>query len=484
MQPKVNLVEVQKQIDWLRTTTPENIVEQGVGRLRAGVDENVLWAACALTSSRYINNQAHNMLGFVSHAMIGCEDARHLAATQTTRTRHLLLLQSLYMVAFDLHDPCLSPFEMLPCKGWREKSVEENIRMLRMDIRIGEYLRCDHRFVTLEQDMPRAELIDLLLHIGLEGMTTDDHTMITPVLSLGMMELVGWERGFEMLRCAIRYTSSFPRDFASYDRAVALWKQYGLENGATSTDLQLDRIPTLRQAFRDAQPHERPEIAARALSQQGYSPVTVISAASMTACDFYLMVEPVPHEDFDAVSREVAPIHIGNCISALRRGIQWMQPGTQALAAIRAGSLLERGPSVLSPDFEFVPFVPARAYPYAEDVEALAGSKPETLLEILRESISSHNYRTVTAAVRVYAQSGASPEPLIALLTEFACTDSGTLLHNFKHLNSMVKEFWLSQQKDDRWNYLMQAARFITWYAGLTTSVYERAVQSLDPIPA
>lgn len=473
MQATVDMQQVRPLVDWLRAATPENIVEETFARLYAGVDEQLLWAAAALTSARYVNNQAHNLLGFVSHAMIGAEDARRLAANQTTATRHLLLAQTLYQVVFDMHDPCLAPYELFYCKGVREATVAENIRMLRMDARIGETIRCDHRFVTLEQDIDRADLIDLLLEIGLEGMTTDDHTFISPVLCLGMMELVGWADGFEMLRGCIRYNASFPRDFAPHDRAVALREQYGLQHGAPVTDFQPERVEALRVAFHAALPVERPELAARFMAE-GASPETTLAAISLVGCDMYLQASPVPHEDFDAISREVAPIHIGTCISALRASMRYLQPATKALAVIRGGSQLERGPSVLDENFVFVPFAPARPYPYAEDVDALRAHGPAALLDALRVAFPVHDYRTATAAVKAYEHTGADPEALISVLTAFACTDSLTILHSFKHLNSMVKEFRMSTHPD-RWNYLIAAARFIAWYAGVHTDVYERA---------
>jgi hypothetical protein len=186
----------------------------------------------------------------------------------------------------------------------------------------------------------------------------------------------------------------------------------------------------------------------------------------------------VPHEDYDAISREVAPIHIGNCMSALRRSLRWLNPSMQALAAIRAGSLLERGPSILNATFEFVPYEATHDYPDSSDVALLEGCALEQLLADLRPALFAHDYNRVTAIVQRFIESGASPEPLIALLTEVACTDSGTILHNFKHLNSMVNAFALSQHPH-RWKYLAQAARFMAWYAGLHTHVYKRASAAL-----
>jgi hypothetical protein len=279
-----------------------------------------------------------------------------------------------------------------------------------------------------------------------------------------------------MLRCTLRYSASFPRNFAPYDRALKLRQQYGLENGAKSSALQPERIQVLREAFHTAQPVQRPEIAARAMAEDGYSPATVLAAVTLTGADFYLMAEPVPQADFDAISREVAPMHIGTSTNALRDGLKYMSPRTQALAAIQGGSILERGPSVLNKDFEFVPFEPRRPYPYPDDIVRLAKHSPPELLPILRQALHDHDYHTSTAAVWNYADQQGDPDVLIALLIEVACTDDGTLMHSVKHLNSMVEEFTSSTHRD-RWNYLIAATRFMTWYAGLNTGAYQRAAQ-------
>jgi len=474
---------VEARIAWLRTLTPRDAPAAIAEALVAGAPEDELWAAGALCAARYLNNQAQNLLGFVSHAMIGCEDARRLAAGQPTRTRQLLIVQALAQVVYDLHDPSFAPYELLPYWPFREASVAENLRRLRADVRIGEYMRADHRFVALMEDLPRAEVVDLLLDVGLEGIVTDDHTLISPMLCLGMADLIGWEAAEPLLRWALRYSASFSRDFRPYDRALELLARYGLEAGPPGDRpgeqaIDFDAVAALRAEFLAAAPHDRPEIAARALAE-GVAPASAIAAASLAACDMYLMTEPVPPQaDYDAVSREVAPIHIGTAMNALRAVLPLMLPRTRALAAIQAGSLLERGPSVLSETFAFVPFQAARPYPYEEDVDRLRGQAPEQLLATLRDALPAHDHRTATAAVRAYAALGAPPEPLIALLTAVACTDNGTLLHNFKHLHAMVDEFYACPLPD-RWQFLVGAARWAAWYAGLWTEVYDRAAPLL-----
>jgi hypothetical protein len=465
-------------IQWLRHAHLETVMDEAADLLAQGVPEDELWAVTALTACRYLNNQAHNLLGFVSHAMIGAEDARQLAASQPRRTRHLLLLQSLYQTVMDLRDICFGPYELLPFWPHLDGSVEETAKLLRADVRFGEYCRADHRFVGLAQHLPQAELIDLMLDIGLEGVTTDDHTIISPVLSLGMMELTGWDAGFDMLRWAIRYSSSFPLNRTPYDRAVGLLEHYGLAQGTAAADLQPHLVHPLRQALYAATPHDRPELIAQAMADRGYSPTTAIAAAAHAACDMDLRVDPVPHADFDAISREVAPIHLGNALRLLREGLPYMGPRTQALAAIQAGSLLERGPSVLNADFAFVPFEAARAYPYAEDVTHWSSQAPQQLLASLHDALHAHDCRHITALVRAYADGQGDCQPLIALLTEVAATDNGTLMHNIKHLNSMVIEFNFDTHPD-RWNFLMQAAKFVGWYAGLTTQAHTRADAAL-----
>jgi hypothetical protein len=135
---------------------------------------------------------------------------------------------------------------------------------------------------------------------------------------------------------------------------------------------------------------------------------------------------------------------------------------------------MERGPCVLNESFEFVPFTAARAYQYQEDVAILRGMAPERLLEQLHTALFSHDYRCATAAVAAYAAIEADPEALIGLLTAVACTDDGTLMHNFKHLHAMVAGF-RSCALPDRWLFLTCAARWVAWYAGLSTEAYQRA---------
>ena len=460
-------------VQWLRQVDPEDLPAQTLALLDDGVSMDDLWAVGALTASRYVSNQARNLLGFVSHAMIGCEDARQSAAGQPQDVQRLMLVQALSQVAVDLRDPCFAPYELMDVWGIEEATVDEGVRQLRQDVRFGEWMRADHRIVGLERTMSRQELVDLVLDIGLEGIVTDDHTLITPALSLDMMDLTGWDEGFSMLRGTLRYSCTFPRDLAPYAKATALAEKYDLLGGLPGTSFDPTHVERLRTTILAADPQDRPELVAVALANESASAETVLSALSLAACDMYLQVDPVPQEDYDAVSREVAPIHLATTLNVLRSSLHRMSPRTAALAVLMGGCLLERGPSILNPDFEFIPFKPSRAYPYAEDVACLAGRPLDELLKTLDEALFAHDVRTTTAAVVAFEQGGGDAEELIAALVRVACTDDGTLMHNVKHLHSCLGEFRASQHPD-RWLFLVAAAKWVSWYAGKDTATYER----------
>jgi hypothetical protein len=331
--------------------------------------------------------------------------------------------------------------------------------------------------------MNRDDFIDLLLDIGLEGIVTDDHTLITPALSLDMMELTGWEAGFPMLRGTMRYSCTFPRNLEPYQRATELVDSLALAGTITEGEVDGVAAASLRTELLLTDPRNRPDLVAEALSSRGMTAQTVMSALSLAACDMYLQVDPVPHDDFDAVSREVAPIHIGTTLNILRASLPRMKNRTKALAVVMGGCLLERGPSILNEEFEFIEFEPSRSYPYDEDVQTLAGHTPDALLATLNVALHEHDVRTTTAAVSAYHLAGGDAEALITALVRVACTDDGTLMHNVKHLHSCLEEFRASQHPD-RWNFLIAAAKWVSWYAGKDTGTFNRAKNRLIPQPA
>ncbi|MBU6352517.1 MAG: hypothetical protein KJS67_00595 [Actinomycetales bacterium] len=465
-------------VQWLRREKPDTIIENAAAALERGVSMDDLWAAGAITASRYISNQARNLLGFVSHAMIGCEDARQSALGQPEKIQKILLLQALAQVVTDLHDPCFAPYELFEAWGVQEKTVAEGVEQLRNDVRLGEWMRADHRFVGLSKQLSKEELIDLLLDIGLEGIVTDDHTLITPALSLDMMELTGWEAGLPMLRGTLRYSCTFPRNLEPYHKATSLVDSYQLATKVSLGEKDPSAISHLRKEFLATPPADRPDRVARALAHEGASADTVISALSLAACDMYLQIDPVPHQDYDAVSREVAPVHIGTTLNVLRASLKHMSPRTRAIAVVMGGCLLERGPSILNKEFEFVSFEPVRSYPYQEDVSNLADMSSSELLTSLTDALYAHDARKSTACVAAYRDLGAPAEPLISLLVEVASSDDGTLMHNVKHLHSCLEEFAASTHPD-RWNFLIAAAKWVSWYAGKNTAYYQRAVKVL-----
>ncbi len=469
-------------IHWLRHTTPERVVDEIIDKIDAGTSIDDLWAAGALTASKHVSNQARNLLGFVSHAMIGCEDARQAAVGQPDEIQRLLMVQALAQVVVDLHDPCFAPYSLLDVWGIEESTIEESISQLRSDVKFGEWMRADHRIVGLERTMPRDEFIDLLLDIGLEGIVTDDHTLITPALSLDMMQLTGWEAGFAMLRGTLRYSCTFPRNLDPYRHASELVDVLGLADSIREGAVDDAEAALLRTELLTSRPSERPGLVAKAIQYRHLNAQTIMSALSLAACDMYLQVQPVPHDDYDAVSREVAPVHIGTTLNILRASLPRMKNRTKALAVVMGGCLLERGPSILSEEFEFIAFEPGRAYPYEEDIAPLAGVTTESLLETLNDAMFAHDARTATAAVAAYHRAGGDAEALITVLVRAACTDDGTLMHNVKHLHSCLAEFRASTHSD-RWNFLIASARWISWYAGKDMSTYERAAARISPQP-
>ena len=272
-------------VNWLRHEKPETIVENTIAALERGVPMDELWAAGALTAAKYVSNQARNLLGFVSHAMIGCEDARQSALGQPEEIQKIMLIQALAQVVTDLHDPCFAPYELFDVWGISEGNVDDGVKQLRADVSLGEWMRADHRLVGLSKEMKREELIDLLLDIGVEGMVTDDHTLITPALALDMMELTGWEDGLSMLRGTLRYSCTFPRNLAPYQKAVDLVEKYNLESKISLGLKDTAAISQLRERFLAMSPEERPEAVAKAMADEAASADTVISALSLAACD-------------------------------------------------------------------------------------------------------------------------------------------------------------------------------------------------------
>ena len=462
-------------VGWLRSTSVERVPAETIDLLDSGISKNDLWSAGALTASLYVSNQARNLLGFVSHAMIGCEDARQAAEGQQENVQRLLLIQALSQVVVDLEDPCFSPYELLSVPGITEADTTESERQLRSDVRFGEWLRADHRFVGLAEILPREEFIDLALDIGLEGMITDDHTFITTALSLDMMELTGWDRGLAMLRATLRYSCTFPRDLQPYAEASDLVTRHDLHRCMHSGPVDVDLSQSLRQSLFASEPGDRPGIVVSALLSENPTVETLMSALSLAACDMYLRVDPVPHDAFDAVSREVAPIHLGTTLNVIRTNLHRMSLQTQARAVLMGAFLLRRGPSVLNENFEFIPFSASQIYPSEIDISELSGESDADLIAILEDSLFQHDGRTATAAVAQLGRNRVNPEDVISLLTRVACTDDGTLMHNVKHLHACIEEFrWSSHP--DKWNYLVAASKWISWYAGKSTETYERTM--------
>jgi hypothetical protein len=53
-------------------------------------------------------------------------------------------------------------------------------------------------------------------------------------------------------------------------------------------------------------------------------------------------------------------------------------------------------------------------------------------------------------------------------------------MHNVKHLHACLEEFRMSSHPD-KWNFLIAAAKWVSWYAGKDTRIFERAKDRIAP---
>jgi len=465
---------------WLRCTTPETVLDETARRLGQGVPADELWAAGALTACRYLNNQAYDFSGHASRALPNCAEARRLGHRQSTRLHHLLLLLSLYQVTADLQNPCLGPYELLPTWPFPEETVAETMAQLRHDVRSGDYMCADHRFMALAERMPSAQLFDLLVDMGLEKTGEREHALTSLLAYLELIEVVGWQRGVDMLRWFVRYCGSCAVNMRPYNHAVELLAANNLEQGAPNDTLQRDLVEPVCAAFRAVEPNECAELAAQAMRGDRISPVTVLTALVRIVCEYVLTHDWIPRDGGAAADQTIIPFYLSDALRGVRAALPYMAPRTQALAAIHASNLLMQLPFSQGIDRQRSVRTAVIRAPIAADNAApeLQTYSAPALLDVIRTALYAHDDKRAMSAIRAYADADGPPVALIALLTEASLTHSPLFTCNVKHLHSMVWEFQRADSAE-RWKFLQLAAKRVAIYAGLNDELYRQADQAL-----
>jgi len=468
--PVVHLGEMEKWVCWVEETPPDTIVEEASGRLLRGTSERVLLVAGALAAARSIDPEARDTHGYVSHALMGINASRSVAAWLNGVERALPLIQALYQVSLDIRNPHLGPFRLLVCGSLSEGDQTEVLASFRQSIVEGDRHGAEHYLMNLVEIADSCDLLKILYEAGLQDFIGGYHKVIMPMHVGQLIDAVGWQYAPVLLRAPVRFIASWPKDREAYRLSLEVARLYGLHKillGTSHHPGQMKQEQMLREELLIRAAPDAAELVASTLAS-GLSLRAVGRSIALAGTDLFLRISPGVDP--------IGPLHLNTSINALRCIVQRVDRRLGSLALIQAAQRISHTVERLGEEY---PGWKVPAYPRPEDLARVGDIAPAALLAEMCEAIESGDVGRATACVARYGECGLVSAPLISTLAHIAARDDATTLHGLKFHQAMTAEF-CEGHSPANWVHLIAVAKFAAWYAPRRGNIADRWSSSLQ----
>jgi hypothetical protein len=473
--------EIEPLVQFIEDTSPDEIVDCTLAKLRAGLPIETILTASALAVTRSSDlPPGHH--GGPLHPLVGLHAIHHTIARLEGENRFLPVLQHVALANKHIHHPAMGPYALLDFEPLDAGGVEATKEAFLAAVKRGEYNKADHHFLWLWDNMPPVAALDLLLTIAIPKNILDDHYFIFPAFTWRAIEWLGEEYRSILMRPVVRYVSRYPTPPA-IPEIDALIEEYALltrplrrETGADETAAigRLGDAISQCSIFSDI-----PPMLAKALAD-GLSLAGTGEALSIGAAGLFLR----------SLTGNPMDVHLHTGINVRRYLVQ--MEGLSLRNKLLALLLWHTGPEVRSTQNRLEPTI----QPDADAVAALPYRTQDELLEAISESIYHQpptDWSTVTnlglmravPEVKIpvnlaqqYVNLGYDAEAFIGRLAEIVCHDNFTEMHAFKHHQAVVEEFYATREPW-RWRHLVAGAQASAISFGKNMEIYEEAIELL-----
>jgi hypothetical protein len=492
---------IEPLVQFIETTSPDEIIDRTLEKLRAGIDAKTMLTASALAVTRSADlPPGHH--GGPLHPLAGLHAITNLVSRLEGEDKFLPILQHVALSNKHVNDPVTSPFSLLEfapldpsgalvdrtadlaADGSGDTTTAEGIEaakdaFLKACSR-GESNKADHIFLWLWDHVPAIEAFDLLLSVALPKNTLDDHYFLFPGYLWRALEMLGTEHMKVLFRPAVRYVARFPTQ-KTIPEIDTLIEEHGLLTRILrqrTGDDETAKIGEVGEAIRNVSVYaEIPRLLAKALAD-GLSLEGAGEALSIGAAGLFLR----------SLTGNPMDVHLHTSAN-LRRYLVRLD-GLCMRNKLLCLLLWHTGPEVRSTQYRMEPTI----QPDVKAVAALPHRSQEELLDAITQSIYTQpptdwstvsNLGQMRAVPEVkgtvnlaqqYVNLRYDPQVLIKRLAEIVCHDNFTEMHAFKHHQAVVEQFY-NTREPWRWMHLVCACQAAAISFGKNMSVYEDALE-------
>jgi len=480
---------IEPLVQFIEDTSPDEILDRALEKLRAGVSPQTMLTASALAVTRSTEMPPGHHGGPL-HPLAGLYAVSKLVDRLEGEERFVPVLQHVALTNKHIHHPAMGPYGLLEFAPEDAGGVEATKAAFLAAVGRGEWNKADHLYQWLWDNAPRIEAFDLLLGVAIPKNFHDDHYFMFPgtvwrALETGVLDK---ELLPVLMRPVVRFVtrspvapnnpmpSPLPQIEIGIEEHQLLKRIYRQRSGEDETAAigELGEAIAAVDVFADI-----PVLMAKALAG-GISLEGAGEALSIGAAGLFLR----------SLGGNPMDVHLHTSVNLRRYLLRF--DGISLKNKLLLLMTWQSGPEIRSTQTRMEPY----PQPDMEAVAALPPRTQEQLLDAIRHSIYNQpptDWSTVTnlgmlrAVPEVkdtvnlatqYMKCGYDPQAFIARLAEIVCHDNFTEMHAFKHHQSIVEEYNATREPW-RWMHLVCGAQAAAISFGKNMAVYEEYLELL-----
>ena len=494
---------IEPLVQFIEETPRDQILDQTLAKLRAGVPIETMLTASALAVTRSSDlPPGHH--GGPLHPVAGLYPLWQLVQRLEGEDKFLPVLQHVALSNKHVHDPVTAPFALLEfdaidadgiaqskaeflagdgqgtmAKGTGLEGAKEAFMKA---VGRGETNKADHLFLWIWDNMSPIEAFDLLMSVAIPKNGLDDHYFMYPATCWRALETFIDKQYLKVLmRPVVRYVTRFPttRSYPEIDRLIEEHGLLGRILRQRTGDDETAAVGRLGEAIRDCDDfNEIPKMIAQALVD-GLSMEGAGEALSIGAAGLFMR----------SLTGNPMDVHLHTSVN-IRRWLLKLD-GLSMNSKLYILLTWHMGPEIKSTQFRMEP---AGAQPDMDAVAKLPHRGQTELLEAIQQSIYTQpatdwsqvsNLGRMRAVPEVkgtinlatqYTRLGYDPKAFMDMLGQIVCHDNFTEMHAFKHHNAVVEEFYATREPY-RWMHLVCGAQAAAVSFGKNMEVFEEALE-------
>jgi hypothetical protein len=477
-------------VQFIEETSPGEILDRTLDKLRAGVSTKTMLTASALAVIRSTDMPPGHHGGPL-HPLAGLYALSKLIDRLEGEDKFVPVLQHVALVNKHINHPAMGPYQLPAFEPLDAGGVEGTKTAFLTAVGRGEYNQADHLFQWLWRNAPPIEAFDLLLSVAIPKNFNDDHYFMFPgtvwrAIQSGVLDDPDLPL---LMRPVVRFVtrnpvapnnpmpSPLPLIEGLIEEHQLLSRIYRQKTGDDESEVvgKLGEAIGRIDVFADI-PVLMAEALAGGISLEGAGEALSIGAAGLfmrSLCGNPMDVHLHTSVNLRRYLLRLDGISLKNKLMLL---LTW-QSGPE----IRSTQMRMEGAPEPS-EIAAIKAMPRRSQ--AELLDAVTQSiynQPPTdwsQVSNLGQMKAVPEVKETRRLAQQYMLNGYDPEAFIARLAEIVCHDNFTEMHAFKHHQSVVEEYYATREPY-RWMHLVCGAQAAAVSFGKNMAVYEEYLDLL-----